>query len=295
MSYNGKLFFPVFKTYFPKDLNLNDEYAFHVDYRALNFSGSNWALWPLVKWDPSEMNEEPVTYPSPPTSANWFGTDNRGRDVLARLIYGMRYSLGFAILVWFFSYIVGTFLGGLMGYFGKWVDLLGQRWLEIFDSIPFLLLLILVMNLVGVYSFWFITFFVACVSWTGISYFMRAEFLKIKQLSYVDFCKVNGMNPVRIMLRHILPNALTPIITFSPFKISELVILLAYLDYLGFGLPPPTPSWGELLRQAQSHFTTAWWLALYPSLFMFLTLMSLVLIGEGVRNAFDPHKGVTKS
>ena len=289
MSYEGKWYFPVLIQYHPSDLDLKTDLNM-VDYKTLDFSQSNWALWPLVKWDPFESNTKAEHYPSPPSMDNWLGTDDRGRDILSRLIYGFRYSIGFALMVWFLSYILGTFLGAVMGFAGGWLDLISQRCVEIMETIPFLLLLITLVDLVGGAPFWLLVVFMACFRWINISYYIRAEFLKLRKREFVDVCRVQGMKPLRIMFKHILPNSLTPILTFSPFSLAAAISILAILDYLGFGLMPPTPSWGELLLQAERHFTVAWWLALFPSLALFSTLVILTFIGDGVRNAFDPRK-----
>ncbi len=289
MSYEGKWYFPVLINYHPSDLRLKTDLKI-VDYKNLNFSKSDYALWPLIKWDPFESNTKVDYYPSPPSGDNWLGTDDRGRDILSRLIYGFRYSIGFALIVWFLSYILGTLLGALMGFTGGRVDLIGQRGVEVLETVPFLLLLITLVDLVGGAPFWLLVLFMACFRWINISYYIRAEFLKLRNREFVDICRVQGVPPLRIMFKHILPNSLTPILTFSPFSLAAAISFLAILDYLGFGLMPPTPSWGELLLQAEQHFTVAWWLALFPSLALFTTLVILTFIGDGMRNAFDPRR-----
>ena len=260
MSYNQKLYFPVLVYYHPSDLNLETSLN-TVNYKELDFSKSNWAVWPVIKWDPFESNREVDHYPSPPSVHNWLGTDDRGRDILSRLIYGFRYSIGFALMVWILSYSLGTLLGAVMGFMGGKLDLLGQRCVEIIETIPFLLLLITLVDLVGGSSFWLLVIFMACFRWINISYYIRAEFLKLRKREFVDVCRVQGMGRFRIIRKHILPNALNPLLTFSPFSLAAAISVLAILDYLGFGLVPPTPSWGELLLQAEKHFTVAWWLA----------------------------------
>ena len=286
MSYQDEIYFPIFTHYHPSDLQL--ETSLHsIEYRKLNMS---WAIWPFIKWDPFESNKIVDHYPAPPSKDNWLGTDDRGRDISARLIYGFRYSIGFALMVWFLSYIIGTLLGGLMGFIGGKLDLIGQRCVEVIETVPFLLLLITIVDLLNGASFWLLVIFMSCFRWINISYYIRAEFLKLRKREFVDICIVQGMHPGRTMFKHILPNSLNPILTFSPFSLASAISFLAVLDYLGFGLKPPTPSWGELLLQAEKHFTTAWWLALFPSLALFSTLMILTFIGDGVRNAFDPRK-----
>ncbi len=289
MLYKGDIYFPVIVHYHPTDLNLKTDLSV-VHYKKLDFSKKDWVIWPLVTWDPFESNTDVAYYPSKPTKDNWLGTDDRGRDVLARLIYGFRYSIGFALMVWLISYSLGTILGGIMGFVGGKLDLISQRCVEIIESVPFLLLLITLVDLIGGGShFWVLVILMASFRWINISHYMRAEFLKIKQKEFVAICRVQGMGHFRTMFKHILPNALTAIITLSPFSLANGISSLVILDYLGFGLVPPTPSWGELLSQAEKHFTLGWWLALYPSLALFSTLMIIISIGEGIRVAFDPR------
>jgi len=289
MSWQGKWYFPTFIHYHPSDLNLDSPFN-RVDYKKLEFSEKDYALWPLVKWDPFESNTEVEHYPAPPSTKNWLGTDDRGRDILSRLIYGFRYSIGFALVVWLLAYSFGTLIGALMGFIGGWFDLIGQRLVEVLETIPFLLLLITIVDMLGGVNFWLLVMFMACFRWFNISYYIRAEFLKLRKREFVDICRVQGMHPLRTILKHVLPNALNPILTFSPFSIAWAITFLAILDYLGFGLTPPTPSWGELLLQAEKHFTIAWWLALFPSLALFTTLMILTFIGDGIRTCFNPRK-----
>lgn len=288
MFYEGHLYIPSLVHYHPSDLNLKTSLS-TVDYRSITLAGKGWALWPLVKWDPFESNTKVAHYPAPPSKNNWLGTDDRGRDVLTRLIYGFRYSIGFALVVCFLSYLIGTFIGSLTGFIGGKLDLIGQRFVEVIETVPVLLLLITLVDLMGGGSFWLLVILMACFKWINISYYMRAEFLKLRKREFVDVGRLQGLSHLRIMFRHILPNALTPIVTFAPFSIANAISGLAFLDYLGFGLTPPTPSWGELLSQAEKYFTVAWWLALFPSLALFITLMILIFIGSGLREAFDPR------
>lgn len=289
MHFNGSMYFPLVKTYHPSVFGIED--AFVTDYRKLTYDPGrgDWAVWPLVPWDPYESNTNVTSYPAPPSKENLFGTDDRGRDVLSRLIYGFRYSIGFAVLVWFFSYIVGVFAGAIMGFIGGKVDMIGQRVVETFESMPYLLMLITLVSVFGA-SMTILVVFSVFFGWMMICVYTRAEFLKLRKRDFVEAARAQGVGRFRIIFTHILPNALGPIITFSPFMIAGEIYGLAALDYLGLGLPPPTPSWGELLQQAQNYFTIAWWLAVYPSIAMVTTLTSLNLIGEGVRDAYDPRK-----
>lgn len=287
MSYNGAIYMPVLRTYHPSVFN---EPGFITDYRKLDLKDhGNWAIWPPVRWDPYESNTAVTSYPGAPSKVNWFGTDDRGRDVLSRLIYGFRYSIGFAVLVWFFSYILGIIAGAVMGFWGGKIDLMGQRLVEIFDSLPYLLMLLTLIAMLGA-NLWLLVGFSVFLGWMKISNYMRAEFLKLRKREFIEAARAQGVGTFRILIKHILPNALSPIVTFSPTDIAANIYTLAVLDYLGLGLPPPTPSWGELLQQAQNYFTLAWWLAVFPSLAMVISLTALTFIGEGVREAFDPRK-----
>jgi microcin C transport system permease protein len=287
MKYNEKLYFPVVKYYHPSEFGRED--LAQMDYRALELKAGDWAVWPLIKWDPYERNEKLEDVPSPPTRENIFGTDQGGRDVASRLLYGFRYSMGYALTVWLMSSIAGMLLGAVMGYKGGWTDLLGQRVIEVLESLPYLMILI---TLVSIFkpSLALLVAFTVIFGWVGVSLYFRAEFLKLRRREFVEAARALGAGPWRIITRHILPNSLTPWITMTPFLIAGHVAGLAALDYLGFGLPAPTPSWGELLSQAQKNFRIAWWLAVYPSLALFLTLVLLNLIGEAVRDALDPRK-----
>ncbi|MCB0366509.1 MAG: ABC transporter permease subunit [Bdellovibrionaceae bacterium] len=287
MSYKGSIYFPVVRTYHPTIFEQTD--IFVTNYRRLEFKDGDWAVWPLVKWDPLESNKEVATYPGSPSLVNWFGTDDRGRDVLSRLIYGFRYSIGFAVLAWFFSYFLGVIVGSIMGFVGGRTDLVGQRVVEVFESMPIFILLITLVSIFGA-GLWTLVIFSSIFGWMMISLYIRGEFLKLRKREFVEAARALGVSRMQVIFKHVLPNALSPIVTFSPFSIAGYIYSLAALDYLGFGLPPPTPSWGELLQQANNYFTIAWWLAVYPSVAMVLTLTVLNLIGEGVRDAFDPRK-----
>lgn len=287
MSYKGSIYFPVVKTYHP---SVFGKEGFIANYRDMDWEAEgNWALWPVIRWNPFESNATLETYPAPPSKDNWMGTDDRGRDVSSRLIYGFRYSIGFAILVWFFSYVAGIVAGGVMGFFGGRTDLYGQRIVEVFDSLPYLLMLLTLIAMIGA-SLNLLVIFSVFLGWMRISSYMRAEFLKLRNRDFVDAGRALGIGTPRLLRKHILPNAMSPIITFSPVEIAGGIYTLAILDYLGLGLPPPTPSWGELLQQAQNYFSIAWWLAVYPSIAMIVSLTALTFIGEGVREAFDPRK-----
>jgi microcin C transport system permease protein len=289
LKYNNTFYFPIFKEYHPS--TFDDKNALVADYRNLELDKErgDFVWWPMIQWNPYESNKEVESYPSEPTAENWMGTDDRGRDILTRLLYGLRYSITFAFLVWLVTFVVGTVLGGLMGYFGGRIDFWGQRIVEILSTVPQFFLLIIIISIFKPTLF-LLVFLSSLFGWIGISYYVRGEYLKNRKKEFVEAARALGAGHGRIFFKHLLPNSLSPIITFSPFVIAGNITALASLDYLGFGLTPPTPSWGELLNQAQKHFTEGWWLAIYPSLALFLTLTMLSLIGEGVRDAMDPKE-----
>jgi microcin C transport system permease protein len=229
-----------------------------------------------------------VRFPFLPVSGHFMGIDGAGRDVLARILYGLRTSMTFGFLLVVCSMALGIIAGALQGYFGGLVDISGQRLIEIWSALPFLYIMILMGSIYG-RSFSLLLFCYGLFNWIGISYYIRAEFLRLRKLPFVETAVCMGISPLAIIFRHILPNALVPVITFFPFSLVGAIGALAALDYLGFGLPPPTPSWGELLFQAQQ-YRWAWWLILYPSLALFAVMLLGVFVGEGIRNAYDPKQ-----
>jgi microcin C transport system permease protein len=286
MSYNDQWYFPVLKNYHPKEFGITDSMS--MNYREFIDQNKLQAIWPVLNWDPFESNSAVENYPAPPSKVNLFGTDDRGRDVLVRLLYGFKYSIAYAMLVWFITYMMGTILGAVMGFLGGKIDFLGQRIVEVLSTVPQFFLLIILISMVTPNLFWLVIIS-SLFSWIPISYYVRGEFLKNRKREFVEAARALGASRRSIIFKHILPNSLTPIITFTPFAIAANISGLASLDYLGFGLEVPTPSWGELLAQAQKYYTVAPWLAFYPSLCLFSTLLLFNLIGEGVRDAMDPN------
>jgi microcin C transport system permease protein len=283
LKYNDKIYFPILFKYHPTEFGRED--IFVMDYRALKEQAA-WSVWPINKWDPFESNKEVALYPSAPTADNWFGTDESGRDVFARILYGFRYSMGYAFGVWIFSYLLGSVIGSLQGFFGgKW-DLVGSRFVELLEMIPQTLLLITLISIFDPTIFLLITFTVL-FDWTAISHQMRAQFFQLRKREYVEAARALGASNTRIVFRHVLPNALTPLITFSPFTIASSVYTLAILDYLGLGLRAPTPSWGELMGQAQKYFSQGEWLVWFPSGALLITMVALINIGLAIRDAYD--------
>lgn len=235
-----------------------------------------------------QVQYESIQFPFRPVKGHPMGFDESGRDVLVQILYATRISLTFGFLLVTSSLVLGTFLGALQGYFGGWVDLVGQRVIEVYQSIPFLYVMIFVGSVFG-RSFVLLLLVYAVFNWISISYYMRAEFLRLRRQPFTEAAKALGLPTGRIMWRHLLPNALVPVITFFPFMLVGAIGSLNALDFLGFGLPAGTPSWGALLRQAQTA-RHAWWLITYSSLALFTVILLTVFIGEGLRAAFDPKR-----
>lgn len=284
LHYQGKTYYPLFVDYHPSVFGRASEYI--MDYRTIEMQAGDWSVWPVVQWDPYESNKFVDNYPASPSRYNLMGTDDRGRDVLTRLLYGFRYSLQYAVGVWILTYIVGCSIGAVMGYVGGKVDLIASRVVEVFESIPSILLLITVISIFTP-SLPLLIVFSVLFDWTGIAGYMRGQFLSWRKREFVEAARALGASHGRIIFKHILPNAMTPIVTFAPFAITGNISGLAFLDYLGLGLTPPTPSWGELLAQAQKYFTLAEWLVWYPSIALVVTLICLNNIGQAVRDAYD--------
>jgi microcin C transport system permease protein len=250
-----------------------------VDTQRLKIDGRNYRI---------EFLKEDVRFPFPPTKGHYMGIDSAGRDVFSRILYGLRTSMTFGLLLVFASMALGIMTGALQGYYGGILDISGQRLIEIWSALPFLYIMILMGSVYG-RSFPLLLFCYGLFNWIGISYYIRAEFLRLRRQPFVEAGKCMGISAFKIIFRHILPNGLVPVITFFPFSLVGAIGSLAALDYLGFGLPPPTPSWGELLFQAQQ-YRWAWWLILYPSLALFFVMLLGVFVGEGIRNAYDPKR-----
>ena len=229
-----------------------------------------------------------VSFPFRPVPEHPFGIDAGGRDVYARVVHGMRIALLFGLVLAFLGMLFGLVIGAIEGYFGGKTDLLLQRFTEIWSAMPFLYVMIFIGSTVG-RSFAVLLVCYAIFNWITVSYYMRAEFLRLRKRTFVEAAQVQGCSTARIIFVHILPNALTPLITLFPFLLMGAIASLAALDFLGFGLPPMTPSCGELLAEAQQ-FRSAWWLILFPSAALFIVMLLTVLVGEGLRDAFDPRQ-----
>ena len=287
MHWQGDWYFPVFQRYAPSQFQQQD--TFVTDYRSIRLSQGDWAVWPLVRWGPLESDSSLEFFPSSPSRQHWLGVDDKGRDLLARLLYGFRLSMLFALGVWLLSFAMGMLAGALQGYFGGRTDFYGQRFSEIWSAVP-VFFLVITISAIFTPGIIILALLFAVFGWTGIAQYQRAEFLNLRRREFIEAARIAGASHWRIIWLHVMPNAITPLITFTPFTIAGGITGIAALDYLGFGLQPPAPSWGELLRQALEHFSTAWWIAVYTVGVMFGILLLLVFINEGAREAFDPHK-----
>lgn len=231
-----------------------------------------------------------VTWPFRPVPGHWMGIDGSGRDVFSRVAYGLRTALTFGLLLVGWAMLLGFVIGSAQGYFGGWLDIVAQRLVEIWSALPFLYVMILVGSVLG-RSFLLLLVCYGLFNWIGLSYYMRAEFLRLRHRPFVEAARCQGLGHLRIIFRHLLPNALTPIITLFPFELVGAVAALTALDFLGFGLPPLTPSLGELLQQAEQ-YRWAWWLVAFPTGTLFVVMFLAVMVGEGLRDAFDPKPSV---
>jgi microcin C transport system permease protein len=293
VKYNDSYYFPMFKSGIYETSVFGQEGFGETNYRRLKaeFSekgGENWVLMPLFPYSPNEnlLDEIEGSPPHPPTPGHFFGTDDRARDVFARVLYGFNISISFALVVTFFAYLIGVTIGSMLGFFSGKVDILGQRLIEIWSTLPFLYVMIIVSSILQP-NFILLVFILTAFSWMGITYYVRGEFYREKARDYVSAAVSLGAKNRTIIFKHILPNSLTPIISFAPFAIVADISALVSLDFLGFGLPPPTPSWGQLIRQGMTDINN-WWLVAVPLGAMFLTLIAIVFIGEAIREAFDP-------
>lgn len=291
LKYNGELYFPIFRTYSDKDFG--GDFPTPADYKdhliMQNIKLNGWAVYPII---PFSFNTVDYTLngptPSAPSRKHWLGTDDEGRDIAARILYGIRLSIVFAVLLTLFSSIIGIVAGAIQGYFGGKIDILLQRFLEIWDSMPQLFILIIAAS---IFEPTFLTLLIIMLlfSWTGLVGVVRAEFLRTRNFEFVKAAKALGVSNLRIMYRHILPNALVATVTFVPFLLSEAIVALTALDFLGLGLPQDYPSLGDLVRQGKDNLQAPWiGISIFITLSMLLTL--LIFIGEGLRDVLDTRK-----
>ena len=290
LKHSGKFFYPAF--FFYADNEFGGNYNTEANYLELKKSGvlsqgKNWAISPPIPHDPlhSYLDME-GTPPHPPSLKHWLGTDRTARDVLSRLIHGFRICMSFAVLLTLISTVLGIIIGGLQGYAGGRIDIVLQRLIEIWSALPFLYVVILIGSIYG-RGFLLLILVLSLFQWIGLSFYMRAEFLKIKNLTFVKAAKSLGLSNKKVFFSEILPNSLSPVITLIPFSIIAGIGSLTALDFLGFGVQPPTPSWGELISQGLMNLYAPW-IAFSAVTAIFVTLLLAAFIGEGVREAFDP-------
>lgn len=305
VEYDGEYYFPTYGAYLPgKTFGL--DYQYETNYRELKAhfaeqeaaaqrSGAagpnNWVLMPPVPYNPYETDFRADAYPPYPPSVStrhYLGTDVTGRDIVARLIYGFRLAMTFALILLTCNYVVGITLGGAMGYWGGVFDLLFQRLIEVWSNVPFLYVIMIIASVI-VPNFWTLVAAMVIFGWMEMTWYMRTSTYREKSREYVSAARALGASNARIVFQHILPNSVSIIVTFIPFSIASGVTALTALDYLGFGLPPPTPSWGELLAQGTANLQSPW---IVSSVVLAMTgvLLMVAYVGEAIREAFDPKQ-----
>lgn len=287
--FDGKFLFPVLKLY-PETRfggEFETEADYHDEYVANLVKEQGWMVWPLIPYSyDSVAFGRPA--PAPPSKQNWLGTDDQSRDVVARLIYGFRISVLFGLILTLFSMIIGVWAGAVQGFFGGWIDLLFQRFMEVWSGIPRLYLLIILASVVEP-NFWWLLGIMLLLGWMGYVGVVRAEFLRARNFDFVRAARALGVSNVVIMFRHVLPNAVVATITFLPFNLSGAIASLTALDFLGFGLPPGSASLGEMVTQGRNNLQAPW-LGLTSFFALAIMLILLIFTGEAVRDAFDPRK-----
>lgn len=310
ISYRGEILSPIVSFYpetrFNGDLQTEADYTDPVVTCLIRTGGEDlcfdepetatasdpgaagWILRPLVPWSHDTINKDAPFLPAPPSADNWLGTDEIGRDLLAVTIYGFRLSVSFGLIVTLVATVIGVAAGAVQGFFGGWVDLLFQRFIEIWGAIP-MLYVIMIVSAVFATNFWMLTFLVTLFSWPALVGVVRAEFLRARNFEYVRAAQALGVSNTRIMFRHVLPNAMVATVTLLPFLLTSAIGTLAILDFLGFGLQEAYPSLGEIGLQAKKHLHAPW--LILTSIITFAVMLTLlVFIFEGVRDAFDPRK-----
>ena len=291
IRFDGRWYAPALAAY--PETAFGGEFETEAEYRDPFvrdlIAEKGWAVWPLIAYSYSTINFDlPVPAPAPPSSENWLGTDDQGRDVVARTIYGFRISVLFGLVLTVFSSIVGVAAGAAQGFFGGWTDLLFQRFIEIWSGLPTLFLLIILASIVEP-NFWWLLGLMLLFSWMALVGVVRAEFLRARNFDYVRAARALGVGNVTLMVKHLLPNAMVATLTFLPFILGGSITVLTSLDFLGFGLPPGSPSLGELLAQGKANLQAPW-LGITAFVVLAVMLSLLIFIGEAVRDAFDPRK-----
>ncbi len=288
IHYADQWYWPVLNTY--SETTFGGDFDTEADYRdpyvANLINDNGWMLWPLVRFSYDTINYNlTVPAPAPPSATNWLGTDDQGRDVVARILYGLRISIWFGLLLTLFTSLIGVFMGAIQGFYGGKLDLFLQRFIEIWTSLPTLFLLIILSSFVQP-NFWWLLGILILFGWTQLVDVVRAEFLRGRNLEYVKAAKALGVSDQQLMFHHILPNAIVATLTFLPFILNASITTLTSLDFLGFGMPAGSPSLGELLAQGKANLH-ATWLGLSAFFTLAILLSLLIFIGEAIRDAFD--------
>lgn len=289
--YDNHLYLPIFKNY--PETNFGGAFAINTDYRSSvvqkHIEEKGWIIWPLIPYSYDTVNYGlKGTAPAPPSLENWLGTDDQGRDILAQLIHGIRFAVFFGLGVALLSGFIGFFMGAVQGYYGGRVDLIGQRFMEIWASLPILVVIMILTTFVVPNVYW-IFIFMVFFKWLMMAVLTRAEFLKFKKREYVLAAEMMGVSPLRIIGRHIFPNMLSALIVLVPFMVIGVISSLTTLDYLGFGLPPGSPSLGEILHQGKNNLYAPW-IGLSGITVLGILMISLVMVGQALRRTFDPYQ-----
>ena len=295
VQYKQQWFFPTYGAVIP-GRTFGLDYDYETDYKALqkqfrDENAGNWVLMPIIPWGPYETDLRADDFPPLAPSAadkHFFGTDTTGRDVLSRLVYGFRTAIGFAVILLLFEYVIGITIGCLMGFWGGLFDITFQRIIEVWSNVPTLYVIMIVASIVPP-GFWTLLLIMIAFGWTGMTWYMRTASYRENARDYVMAARAIGAKGPRIIFRHILPNTISTVVTFIPFSVAGGITALTALDYLGFGLPAPTPSWGELLKQGTDNLESQWIVTSVVAA-MTLVLMLVTFIGEAIREAFDPRK-----
>ena len=292
VRYEGQTYFPLVNDYpetvFGGDFESNTDYLDPFIRERITI-GDNWAVYAPNPYGPKTLNYfAKAPNPAAPTADNWLGTDDRGRDLLAQLIYGFRVSVLFGLALTFTGVLLGVITGAIQGFFGGKTDLAFQRFIEVWGAMPELYLLI-IFSAVFAPSIGLLLVLLSLFGWMGLSDYVRAEFLRNRQMDYVRSARAMGLSNGQIIWRHVLPNSLTPVVTFLPFRMSAAILALTSLDFLGLGVPPGTPSLGELLSQGKNNID-AWWISLSTFAVLVITLLLLTFMGDALRDALDPRK-----
>jgi peptide/nickel transport system permease protein len=300
-KYKGELYFPFmgyYKSSWENSIFRKEQFIHHYPERLNELDTKSWAIWPLVYQDPywrvrtnewPDRPENPFGTNGAPSSNNWFGTDQQGFDVFAQMVHGTQIALSVGFVSMSIAAAIGITLGALAGYLGGWIDMVISRLIELVLCVPALVLILTFVSMLDKISNYHLMAIVGITSWTGIARLTRAEFMKLKQLEFVSAARAMGASRGRIMFRHLLRNALAPILVPITFGIADAILIESGLSYLGFGASPPNPSWGTLLHSGRIAIQEMWWLILFPGAAIFLTVLAYNLIGEGLQEATDPR------